>query len=57
MQRSPSHRSPAGTGLFDPLDGALRRSEAGGMLARGLCCVLALMTPYAMFLLNGALHP
>jgi hypothetical protein len=55
MQLS-SRQPPSWPGLVD-LDVVVRRSGAVGMLARAFCCILALTTPYAMFLLNGALHP
>jgi hypothetical protein len=40
-----------------PLDFAPRSSTTIAMLRRIACCGLALSTPYAMFLLNGALKP
>ena len=57
MPISPSSRSRHPAGTRDLLDYVARRSETAAMLRRSLCCVLALSTPYAMFLLNGVLRP
>lgn len=57
MQIPPLRRSAQRTSLRTRPESASRRSEAAGMLGRTFFCVVAFSTPYAMFLLNGALHP
>jgi hypothetical protein len=53
LSSRPSHRlSPHKRSAF-----VARRSETACLLGRDLCCLIALSTPYAMFLLNGAVHP
>lgn len=51
-----SQKRPRFTTL-DRRDYVARPATTAAMLRRTLCCVLALSTPYAMFLLNGALRP
>lgn len=57
MRALPSSQQRPRLTTLDRHEPVARPATTTAMLRRTLCCVLALSTPYAVFLLNGALRP